>query len=159
MIMSLGTVAGVSSSEAPMTEADWIATAKEMGRSTDVWRVKDWSVQETTRPHEEYGVVHTTQYTSPIIKLMTGAAHFTLNPLTEIPFPKGDYSLLQVDFSIIDENGDAKTPLSEVYNHHWLIGTSKGLNPLTACEDNMFFGAGNFLKSYKKITRRQCSPI
>ena len=61
---------------------------------------------------------------------MKGAAHFTLNPLTKIPFPTGDYSVIRADWSIMDGEGQSNTPLSEVYNHHWLIGTATGVNPL-----------------------------
>ena len=90
------------------------------------------------------GKVMKTTYTSPVIPLEPGGAHFTLNPLTKIPFPKGDYSLFSAEFRIMDETGSAQVPLSEVYIHHWLIGTHETVDPLVPCEasDNMFFGAG-----------------
>ena len=52
----------------------------------------------------QYGSVIKTTYTSPIIPLEAGGAHFTLNPITYIPFPKGSYSLLGADFRIMDES-------------------------------------------------------
>ena len=44
----------------------------------------------------------------------------------------------------MDENATRRIPLTEVYNHHWLVGTHDGLDVLEPCEDsdNVFFGGG-----------------
>merc|ERR1712000_306403 len=69
--------------------------------------------------HDDGFVVETTEYLSPAMHLKTGEAHFTLNPVTRMPFPKGDYSVLRADFLVVDGTGNDKIPLSELYNHHW----------------------------------------
>jgi hypothetical protein len=100
-----------------------------MGRSTDVWEVEDWETIQKTIPHDFNGEVNITTYKSPTINLIKGAAHFTLIPLTKIPFPKGNYTILRAEFQIMDQDGGTHTPSSEVCNHHWLIGTKTGANP------------------------------
>ena len=65
-----------------------------------------------------YGVVTVTNYTSPNISLMTGAARFTLNPQELLPFPDGDHAILRQEFQMVGGTGWTQTPLSEVYNHH-----------------------------------------
>lgn len=107
------------------------------------WKLEDWKVEHREGPAHPLGMPMTiTTYTSPTIKLMTGESAFTLNPTTAIPFPKGDYTIVRADFYIVNDEGAATTPLSEVYNHHWLLGTTSNINPLAPCEDNLFFGAG-----------------
>ena len=113
-----------------------LAQAKKLGRSTDEWRVEDWTSTEESVPHKELGTVKKTTYVSPTIKLMKGGSHFTWDPLTDIPFPKGNYSVLEVDFDIVDADG-AEVPLTEVYIHHWLVGSTGNANPLHLCDDNM----------------------
>merc|ERR1719460_1152242 len=98
-----------------------------------------------------YTVVETTEYLSPAMKLKTGEAHFTLNPLTRMPFPKGDYAVLRADFHVVDGTGNDKIPLSELYNHHWLVGTQDNAEPLFACEHNLFFGAGAEMRNTPTI--------
>jgi hypothetical protein len=122
--------------------ADWQAVARSMGRSTDAWEIADW--QESTRVADLglHGPVNVTTYSSPVIKIMNGGAHFSLNPLTKMPFPAGDHVILAAEFRIEDASGGTQTPLSEVYNHHWLIGQDFGVDPLVACDWNLFFGAG-----------------
>lgn len=130
--------------------ADWLEHAKTKGRVTEVWNEEDWeSVTEDIHPgHQDYrnvtGKLHKTTYTSPALTLKSGGGHFTLNPLTAIPFPKGSYSLFSAEFRVMDETGTTNVPLSELYLHHWLIGTHEFADPLIPCEssDNMFFGAG-----------------
>jgi hypothetical protein len=46
---------------------------------------------------------------------------------------------------------DVSTPLTEVYNHHWLIGTKTNVDPLIACEDNLFFGAGAEMRGMPNV--------
>jgi len=97
----------------------------------------EWTVKEHT-PHFDPSrglMINTTRYTSPDINLITGGARFTLAGLTNVPFPKGDYTLVRADFRIIDSQGK-DVPLNEVYNHHWLIPG------LEYCEHNLYFGAG-----------------
>ena len=57
---------------------------------------------------------------SPPITLKTGAAQFTFNPFTKIPFPTGNYTIIRADFEIISDKGSGvflPVPLTEVYNH------------------------------------------
>jgi hypothetical protein len=85
--------------------------------------LEDWDVNTpfSTRSTAQLSTV-STRPTSPVISLITGSGHFTLNPLTAIPFPKGTYSLPSTSFSIMDDQQTRKIPLSEVYGHHWLVG-------------------------------------
>ena len=61
-----------------------------------------------------------------------------------------------MNFSIVDETGESKTPLSEVYNHHWLIGTSTSQDVLSACEGDMFYGAGAEMRGMPKVGKAKC---
>ena len=107
------------------------------------WRLSDWTVTQHTVQHPDAYVIFVTNYTSPPINLRTGDAHFTWNeqPTSWLPYPKGDHSILRSDYQLIGEDGKP-TPLSEVYNHHWLIGSTWSNFPLIACEDTYFVGAG-----------------
>jgi hypothetical protein len=83
------------------------------------WKLEDWTETTVTIPHKLYGTVQKTTYRSPVLQLMKGGAHFSLNPITPMPFPKGNYSILRSDWQIVDGGGNTQTPLTEVYNHHW----------------------------------------
>jgi hypothetical protein len=123
------------------------AKARSMHASDTLIEVADWTVV-----HRDVGEGTTvSSYLSPALSLMTGAAVYTNNPMTEMPFPSGDYSISHVNFSIVDEAGESKTPLSEVYNHHWLIGTSTSYNVVASCEGDMFFGAGAEMRGMPKV--------
>jgi hypothetical protein len=111
------------------------------------WAVEDWKIVEHgesfhTGPNGESFPVNTTHYVSPTIHLMTGEAFFSLNPFTHVPFPKGDYILLEADFTMVNAETQEKSSLAEVYNHHWLLGQANGFNVLEPCENNLFFGGG-----------------
>lgn len=67
-----------------------------------------------------------------------------------MPFPAGDYSIIRADWDLVDSTG-RQVGLAEVYNHHWLVGTTKGVNPLLACEDDLFFGAGAEMRGMPTI--------
>jgi hypothetical protein len=121
---------------------DWKAVAQSMGRSTDVWEIEDWTIETKLTKHEKYGDINVTTFSSPELKIMKGAAHFTLNPITKMPFPTGDHTIVAAEFRIQDLGGNRQTPLSELYIHHWLVGTHEGVDPLVACDWNLFFGAG-----------------
>jgi len=60
-----------------------------------------------------------------------------------IKVPEGDYVFTNSWWDIVDGEGHGSIALTEVYNHHYLIGaTNSGLNPLTLCEDSLFWGGG-----------------
>jgi len=63
----------------------------------------------------------------------------TLNPLYRIPLPKGDHIILNQVWELAVGPDKEPVPLTEMYNHHWLIG---GDAPLDLCEDDYFFGGG-----------------
>jgi len=103
--------------------------------------IKDWT--ETTIPISNWngrGDVIRTEFVSPAFKLKTGGAHFTLNPLYKVPVPKGDYVILNQTWEIISDVNAAAVPLTQMYNHHWLIGGDA--DPLDMCEGDYFFGGG-----------------
>jgi hypothetical protein len=103
---------------------------------------EDWSAEHAIVYDKEWAQnITRSTYTSPAIKLATGEAHFTLNPIFKIPIPKGDYVLINAQWDIIDENGKG-VPLTELYNHHWLIGTNSNADPLAMCEEDLFWGGG-----------------
>ena len=126
-----------------------------------MWDLKDWTIHHRTYTHPQYGAVTVTNYTSPNISLMTGAARFTLNPQELLPFPDGDHAILRQEFQMVGGSGWTQTPLSEVYNHHCaparsmpapcrllmrfavagLIGARMGF-ALQSCEGSLFLGAG-----------------
>merc|ERR1719230_1284799 len=100
-----------------------------------VWGVEDWDVEyHPSYIHKDGFEVKKVTYSSPTIKLKTGEAHFTLNPLTHSPFPKGDYSLLHNAYRVVQDDGSTQASLAEVYLHHWLMGASENLNPLNYCD-------------------------
>lgn len=130
-----------------------LASAHEMtyGKSgTELWEGEWIEINHPARLHEKGYYINKTTYKSPLIPLKTGEAHFTLNALTKMPFPKGNHSVIRADFDLVDEDGN-EVGLSEVYNHHWLVGTTEGVNPLVACEDNLFFGAGAEMRGMPTI--------
>lgn len=107
------------------------------------WAVEDWTVVEYGESlHNGQFLANVTKYKSPTIHLMTGGAFFSLNPITHVPFPKGDYTILEANFTMVNADTEEPTSLAEVYNHHWLLGTADSLNVLEPCEDNLFFGGG-----------------
>jgi len=101
-------------------------------------KVEDWT-EETETLNTEHGEVIKTTFLSPAFKLKTGSAHFTINGLYEVPLPKGDYSILNQVWELAVGADKKPVPLTEMYNHHWLIG---GAAPLDLCEDDYFFGGG-----------------
>ena len=76
----------------------------------------EWIVEHSTYIHPKYGEVTISNYSSPVIPLETGGAHFTNNPVYHLPFPKDDNAVLSTFFTIVDGAGSTQTPLSEVYN-------------------------------------------
>merc|ERR550514_1144659 len=101
----------------------------------DKWIVKHHEAQ--TRDNGL--VVQKTTYNSPVIRLKTGEAHFTINDLFHTPFPKGDYQILHHEYRMVRQNADELVSLDEVYPHHWLIG---GGSPLDECQRDFFWGGG-----------------
>jgi hypothetical protein len=107
------------------------------------WTVDNWTtVEHGESLHKGEFPVNTTKYISPTIHLMTGEAHFSLNPLTHVPFPKGDYSIIEFNITMVNAKTNKPTSLAEVYNHHWLLGTADSVNVLEPCEKNLFLGGG-----------------
>jgi len=107
------------------------------------WTVDNWTVVEHGESlHQGDVLVNTTQYISPSLHLKTGEAHFSINPLTHVPFPKGDYAILGFEVTMVNAKTGKPTSLAEVYNHHWLLGTADSVNVLEPCEKNLFFGGG-----------------
>jgi len=103
-------------------------------------KLEDWTVEHETVSLKGHGddVIKTT-YLSPAFKLMTGNAHFTVNSLYRVPVPEGDYIILNQEWELAVGPDQKPVPLSEMYNHHWLVG---GNAPLDLCEDDYFFGGG-----------------
>jgi len=100
---------------------------------------EDWKVETNVINHPTRGEVIEEIFTSPSFKLMTGNAHFTLNPTYRVPLPKGDMMIFNQIWDIVSGDKEESVPLSDLYNHHWLIG---GNEPLDLCEDDYFFGGG-----------------
>jgi hypothetical protein len=108
---------------------------------------------------KENGITYTNStYLSPRFGILPGGAHFTWNPFYHIKVPKGDYVLTRSQFDIVDGTGSERSiPLTELYNHHWLIGTHSpvGFDPLGLppflpgmCEEDLFWGGG---AEYRKL--------
>jgi hypothetical protein len=137
---------GVDQHEAHATASAWPFDHGDdpHARELPVWGVEDWKTFEhASYIHEEYGfVVKKVTYTSPQINLKTGEAHFTLNPLTHSPFPKGDYSLMSNKYRVVQDDEITEVPLSEVYLHHWLMGDNVDVNPLQYCQNDYYWGYG-----------------
>jgi len=103
--------------------------------------IKDWTETTTSLPDwNGRGDVIRSEFLSPAFKLKTGGAHFTLNPLYKVPLPKGDYVILNQTWEIISDTNSAAVPLTQMYNHHWLVGGDA--DPLDMCEGDYFFGGG-----------------
>lgn len=101
-------------------------------------KLEDWT--ETTIPISDHrGDLTRTEFVSPSFKLMTGGAHFTINSLYRVPVPKGDYVIVNQSWDIVEGDGSTSVPLTDMYNHHWLVG---GNAPLDTCEGDYFFGGG-----------------
>jgi hypothetical protein len=92
--------------------------------------------------------------------LLTGGAHFTINTFYHVKFPKGDYMITDQKFDIVHgkkandqyPNTLPSIPLTELYNHHWLLGTTTDPDPLATCEGDYFWGGGaEFRKMDYKI--------
>lgn len=98
-----------------------------------------WIVQHKGYSSERGFVSETVTYSSPVIKLKPGEAHFTINDLYHVPMPKGDYVLLKNNYDMYTEDGTEKVPLNQVYPHHWLVG---GGSPLDECDQDYFWGGG-----------------
>jgi hypothetical protein len=104
-------------------------------------KLEDWT--ETTTELSDWngrGDIIQSSYLSPTFKLKTGGAHFTLNSFYKVPVPKGDYAILNNTWEIVSDDGFTAVPLTQMYNHHWLIGGSD--DPLAMCEGDYFFGGG-----------------
>jgi len=119
--------------------------------STVGMKLKDWRTTELPGFwHADGYFINVTKYKSPVINLKPGEAHFSLNEATDMPFPSGTHAILRADWDLVDSDG-RQVGLTEMYNHHWLVGTSKGVNPLVACEDDLFFGAGAEMRGMPTI--------
>jgi len=133
---------GVDPQEAHATASSWPGEdprAKEL----PVWGVEDWDAEHhPSYIHKDGFEVKKVTYTSPVIKLKTGEAHFTINPLTHSPFPKGDYSLMSNAYRVVQDDGKTEVSLGEVYLHHWLMGSNLNPDPLEYCEDDYYWGYG-----------------
>jgi hypothetical protein len=97
--------------------------------------------------HEDFvkedGVTYTqSEYLTPRFSIESGGAHFTLNPFYHIKLPKGDYVMTNAHWDIVDGTGGIQIPLTELYNHHFLIGTASSPDPLGMCEEDLFWGGG-----------------
>jgi len=103
-------------------------------------KLEDWSVKHEIVSLNGHGdnVIKTTVL-SPAFKLKTGSAHFTINPLYRVPVPDGDHLIINQKWELAVGSEQKPVPLSELYNHHWLVG---GNAPLDLCEDDYFFGGG-----------------
>lgn len=103
-------------------------------------KLEDWSVEHETVSLEGHGddVIKTTVL-SPAFKLKTGNAHFTINSLYRVPVPEGDHIIVNQVWELAVGPEQKPVALSEMYNHHWLIG---GEGPLDLCEGDYFFGGG-----------------
>lgn len=113
-----------------------------MGHTRNVMDFDAWTtIHKEPYVHEDGYVVETTRYVSPEVTLMSGGAHFTLNPDTPIPFPSGDHMILRGEFDLVDKDNNSVS-LTEMYNHHWLLGAADGYDVLAPCEGDLFFGAG-----------------
>eukprot|EP00462_Mataza_sp_D1_P022380 CAMPEP_0175141964 /NCGR_PEP_ID=MMETSP0087-20121206/12454_1 /TAXON_ID=136419 /ORGANISM="Unknown Unknown, Strain D1" /LENGTH=445 /DNA_ID=CAMNT_0016425551 /DNA_START=110 /DNA_END=1447 /DNA_ORIENTATION=- len=110
---------------------------------------KQWDIVETSFLAPNGMTVFNTSFTSPSFDLMTGEAHFTFNPLFHVPFPKGNYAIIDNKFRILEGNGTEDISLAETYNHHWLIGTKTSIDPLEYCEGSTFWGAGAEMRGMK----------
>jgi hypothetical protein len=104
-------------------------------KTQDKWIVK----HHEQRVNQHGMVVQKSTFSSPVIRLKTGEAHFTINQLFHCPFPKGDYQILHHEYRMVRENADELVDLGEVYPHHWLIG---GNAPLDECQRDFFWGGG-----------------
>ena len=52
--------------------------------------------------------------------------HYLRHPNTiKLPMPPGNIAITGFTADVVDENGTA-VPLSEVYNHHWLVYNNRG---------------------------------
>jgi len=133
---------GVEKQQAHALAADWPGEDPHAAE-LPVWGVEDWDAEyHPSYIHKDGYVVKKVTYSSPTIKLKTGEAHFTLNPLTHSPFPKGDYSLLRNAYRVVEGDGKTDVSLGEVYLHHWLMGDTLDINPLNYCEDDYYWGYG-----------------
>jgi hypothetical protein len=56
-----------------------------------------------------------------------------------VPVPEGDHIIVNQVWELAVGPEQKPVPLSEMYNHHWLIG---GEGPLDLCEGDYFFGGG-----------------
>lgn len=105
--------------------------------------------------HEDFvkedGITYTrSEYFTPRFGIESGGEVFTWNPFYHLKFPKGDYVLTKTQWDIVDGSGSNAIPLTELYNHHWLVGTHNpvGFDPLGfgpiggMCEDDLFWGGG-----------------
>merc|ERR1712096_551896 len=81
----------------------------------------DWT-ETTTTLNDHRGDIIRTVYLSPKFQLLNGGSHFTLNPTYHMPVPEGDYVIVNQSWDIVEGDSDRQTPLTEMYDHHWLIG-------------------------------------
>jgi len=109
-------------------------------------RLEDWTETVATFSDQRGDVIRS-EFLSPAFKLKTGGAHFTLNPLYHVPMPKGDYVILNQTWDIVGGDGTKSVPLTQMYDHHWLIG-GHGAYPLEMCEGDYFWGGG---AEYRKL--------
>ena len=63
---------------------------------------------------------HTQTYRSQAMPLTNGDTIFTSPPRTLLKMPTGSVAIRSFHAEVVDDAGDS-VPLSEVYNHHWLV--------------------------------------
>ena len=77
-----------------------------------------------TRPGYEGSLSST--YTSPPMPLRPGEVVFTNPYTTKLSMPTGKGLAIQEFHAEIVDDKNISTPLSEVYNHHWLVYNNRG---------------------------------
>lgn len=88
-------------------------------------RTLDMEIKFSEVAHTVESGTHTQTFRSPPMPLHFGEVVFTDPAKTPLQMPAGKYVLSSFYAEIVDEAG-VKTPLSEVYNHHWIVFDGKG---------------------------------
>ena len=80
-------------------------------------------------------------YRSPPMRLGEGEVVFTDPKRTPLTMPKGNIAITSFHAEVVDEEGRS-VPLSEVYNHHWLVFNGKGNAGVCGGYLSYVFGVG-----------------
>lgn len=111
------------------------------------WSPEDWTLHSRVATVSELGYEKVSEtYLSPPMPLAPGQMIYTEPERTSVKMPEGKYAVLEVHGDIVKGGpkleDTTSVPLSDVYDHHWILLMKDTQNPICGAGINFEFGIG-----------------